>query len=95
MPAYIIAHVEVTNPEQYREYTQRTPEAIARYGGKFMVRGGRAITLEGPEDKRRIVVIEFPTLEQAEIFYRSPEYSAARQIRSGAAIASFIAVEGV
>ncbi len=63
MPAYIIARVDVTDWDRYREYTKATPAAIEHFGGRFIVRGGEMITLEGPEETRRLVVIEFPSLE--------------------------------
>jgi len=91
MPAYIIARVEVTDWVRYREYTKATPEVIAHYGGKFIVRGGESVTLEGEPETRRLVVIEFPTLEQAQEFYNSPEYTQVRQLRAGAAVGQFIA----
>lgn len=94
MPAYIIARVQVTDWSRYQEYTKATPGAIARFGGKFIVRGGKVVALEGEPETRRLVVIEFPSLEQAQAFYDSPEYSAARAIRAGAAVGQFLAVEG-
>ncbi len=94
MAAYIIARVDVTDWERYRQYTQATPDVIARYGGKFIIRGGEIVTLEGEPEKRRLVVIEFPTLEQAQAFYRSPDYTKVKQLRAGAAIGQFLAVEG-
>lgn len=94
MAAYIIARVEVTDPERYREYTTLTPSAIARFGGKFIVRGGNVVTLEGEQETRRMVVIEFPDMEKAKAFFNSPEYRAAREVRAGAAIGQFLAVEG-
>jgi uncharacterized protein (DUF1330 family) len=95
MPAYIIARVEVTDWTRYREYTKATPEVIARYGGKFIVRGGEIATLEGEPETRRLVVIEFPSIEQAKAFYASPEYSQVKALRFGAAIGQFLAVQGV
>lgn len=94
MPAYIIARVDVTDWERYREYTKATPAAIVKFGGKFIVRGGQIVTLEGPQETRRIVVIEFPSLEQAKAFYASEDYSIARKLREGAAIGQFLAIEG-
>ncbi len=94
MPAYIIARVEVTDWTRYREYTKATPAAVARFGGKFIVRGGEIVTLEGEPETRRLVVIEFPNMEQAKAFYNSPEYTDARKLRAGAAIGQFIVVEG-
>jgi uncharacterized protein (DUF1330 family) len=92
--AYIIAFIEVTDAERYEQYKKLTPGAIARYGGKFVVRGGEKVTLEGPTEKRRVVVLEFPTFEQARTFYDSPEYQHAKSFRDGAAKASFILVDG-
>ena len=94
MPAYLIARVQVTDWDRYREYIKATPEAIERYGGKFIVRGGDVVTLEGEPENRRLVVIEFPTLERAKEFFHSPEYARAKALRTGAAIGQFIAVDG-
>ncbi len=94
MPAYLIARVEVTDWERYREYTKATPAAIAQYGGRFIVRGGQVHTLEGEPEQRRLVIIEFPSLDQAQAFFHSPEYSRAKVLRQGAAIGQFLAVEG-
>ena len=95
MPAYILARVHVTDPASYRHYTDRTPNIIAQYGGRFVIRGGRVTTVEGEPESRRIVLIEFPTREQAEAVYDSPEYRAARKLRAEAATGQFILVEGV
>ncbi|HWV98107.1 MAG TPA: DUF1330 domain-containing protein [Candidatus Acidoferrum sp.] len=94
MSAYIIARVEVTDWARYREYTKETPASIALYGGKFIVRGGEITTLEGEAETRRLVVIEFPSLEQAKTFYHSPEYSRVKLLRADAAVGQFLAVEG-
>lgn len=93
--AYIVAQVDVTHAERYAEYAKETPAIIAKYGGRFVARAGKTVTLEGPPARSRVVVIEFPSLEQAQAFYNSPEYAAARKLREGAASAQFIAVEGV
>jgi uncharacterized protein (DUF1330 family) len=94
MAAYIIARVDVTDWERYREYTKATPEVIARYGGKFIIRGGEIVTLEGEPDRRRLVVIEFPTLERAQEFFHSPEYTRVKALRAGASVGQFLAVQG-
>lgn len=95
MPAYIIARVQVADWERYREYTKLTPGAIERFGGRFIVRGGQTLTLEGPPETGRVVVIEFPSFEQAKAFYQSEEYGRAKKFREGAATGQFILVEGV
>jgi uncharacterized protein (DUF1330 family) len=95
MAAYIIAKVNVTDWEKYNEYIKVTPGIIAKYEGRFIVRGGETVTLEGPQEIWRIVVVEFPDLAKAKEFYHSPEYADAKKIRAGAAEAQFIAVSGV
>ena len=95
MAAYIIVLADVTDREQYAKYTQVTPAAIAKFGGRFVARAGRTETLEGPPENRRVVLIEFPSFEQARAFYNSEEYGRARALRAGAATASFILVDGV
>lgn len=95
MAGYIIARISVTDPDTYRNYMKVTPDAVARAGGKFLVRGGEVTTLEGTEETNRVVVLEFESVETAKAFYHSDEYTAARALREGAAIAQFIAVGGV
>jgi uncharacterized protein (DUF1330 family) len=95
MPAYIIARVNVTDWDQYSEYMKVTPGIIAKYDGRFIVRGGEIVTLEGPEEKWRIVLVEFPDLAKAKEFYYSAEYTDAKKIREGASLAQFVAVTGV
>jgi uncharacterized protein (DUF1330 family) len=95
MAAYIVARVDVDDPSLLKSYLAATPPIVEKYGGKFVARGGTTVTLEGPEEARRIVLIEFPSLSDAEAFYRSEEYSQARKLRDGVATAEFIAVDGV
>ena len=81
MPAYIIAQVEVTNPAGYEAYRPLAAASIAQYGGRFLVRGGNAERLEGPDEPQRLVVIEFADAAAARRWYNSPEYQAALPIR--------------
>ncbi len=94
MTAYMIALVDVTDPDAYQEYAKRTPAVVEKYGGKFVVRGGRQVALEGDPGPARTVIIEFPTLERIEEFVNAPEYREAKAFRQGAATARFLAVEG-
>jgi uncharacterized protein (DUF1330 family) len=95
MAAYMIARVNVTDWDKYNEYIKVTPGIIAKFGGRFIVRGGETVTLEGPEEKWRMVIVEFPDLEKAKEFYHSPEYTDAKKIREGAALAQFVAIDGL
>ena len=94
MPAYIIAQVNVTNPEKYQEYAKLAGPATVQYGGRFVVRGGAKTALEGDIPFQRIVVTEFADVAAAKRFYNSPEYQAARQKRLGAAEFNMVIVEG-
>ena len=95
MAAYVIARINVTDPEKYEGYKALSPGAIAAYGGKFLARGGDVSVLEGEGEDRRVVIVEFPSVEQAKIFYDSPEYLEARAARAGAAEGQFLLVEGL
>lgn len=94
MTAYVVAHVGIEDWNAYREYMRHTPRVIDRFGGKFVVRGGAVETLEGPEESLRVVVIEFPSMEQARGFYRSEEYARIKTLRDGAGFAKFVLLEG-
>mgnify|MGYP006363831361 FL=1 len=93
--AYVIAQAAVTNPEQYEGYKALAGAAVAKYGGKYIVRGGATHLLEGDWAASRLVILEFESVEQAQRFYDSPEYQAARQQRQGAAQMNMLVVEGL
>jgi uncharacterized protein (DUF1330 family) len=95
MAAYLIARVNVTNAEKYENYKALAPAAIAKYGGKYLARGGAMETLEGDSEDRRVVILEFPDMDTARAFYSSPEYAAAKAERAGAADGQFLIVEGL
>jgi uncharacterized protein (DUF1330 family) len=95
MPVYILIRVTVTDMARYSDYMALTPNILAKYQGRFIARGGRSVTLEGPEETRRLALVEFPTMELAETFYASPEYQAAKTLRDGACEAEFVALEGL
>lgn len=94
MAAYILAEVEVTNPAGYESYRPLAGASIAQYGGRFVVRGGKAELIEGAKEPARIVVIEFPDAEAAKRWYNSPEYQEALKIRLANSTGRVILVEG-
>jgi uncharacterized protein (DUF1330 family) len=94
MPAYIIAEVEVTNPAGYEAYRPLAGASIAQYGGKFVVRGGKAELVEGTQEPARIVVIEFADTAAAKRWYNSPEYQEALKIRLANSTGRVLLVEG-
>ena len=94
MAAYIVADVEITNPEQYANYRAWSTAAFEAHGVRPLVRGGATTRLEGREPGR-IVVLPFASVGAAQAFYDSPEYRKARSAREGAAIMNMLIVEGV
>ena len=95
MPAYVIGEVEIHDPDAFKEYAKLVPATIAQYGGKYLARGGAVEAKEGGWNPKRIVVLEFPTMDQARKWYHSPEYAPVLRIRLKAAKARLILVEGV
>ena len=93
--AYIIANVQVNNPEQYEEYKKWSSAAMKAHGAEVCVRGGKIEVLEGDWQPERIVVLKFPSVEAARAFNTSPEYDQARKAREGIAVMRMILVEGV
>ena len=94
MPAYIIAEVDVTNPAGYEAYRPLAGASIAQYGGKFVVRGGKAELIEGTSEPARVVVIEFADSAAAKRWYDSPEYQEALKIRLANSTGRVLLVEG-
>ncbi|MBI5933513.1 MAG: DUF1330 domain-containing protein [Chloroflexi bacterium] len=95
MSAYVIVDVEVTDPEGYKDYIQAAPPTIAIYGGRYIARGGATETLEGEWQAKRLVILEFPTAEQARAWLNSPEYAPARALRHKYAKTNMVLVEGI
>jgi uncharacterized protein (DUF1330 family) len=94
MAAYLLVDCSVTNPTQYEDYKRLAQTAVAQYGGRYIVRGGETVVLEGSWQPNRVVVLEFPDLQRARAFYDSPEYKSARAARAGAATMNMVAVAG-
>jgi uncharacterized protein (DUF1330 family) len=95
MPAYLVAEIEVTDPETYAQYRARVPEAIAVHGGRYLVRGGTVEAKEGAPPAGRVVIVEFPDMAAARGFYDSPEYRAILPLRLAASRGRLYLVEGV
>ncbi|MEM9332857.1 MAG: DUF1330 domain-containing protein [Pseudomonadota bacterium] len=95
MTAYIIARVDVSDAEKWKEYAGAAGPTVAAHGGKYIARGGAVEGLENHEDEgRRIVILEFPDMDTARAWYNSAEYQAARAKREGAGFARFTIVDG-
>jgi len=95
MPGLIIVDIEVTDPVRYEDYKRLASAAIAAHGGRYLVRGGRSEVLDGEWTPRRLVVLEFESVEKAKAWRDSPEYAEAKKVRESCANVNMIVVEGV
>ncbi len=96
MSAYLIVDMQISQPEQYRQYMAQAPAAVQAAGGEYLVRGGRFEVLEGDWQPARMAVLRFPSYAQAQAFYDSEMYRQARAQREGAtAFFNMVLVEGV
>lgn len=94
MAAYVIGDIEVTDPGVYDDYRKQVLATVEKYGGRFAVRGGKVEPLEGGWTPKRIVLLEFPSFEQAQKWYRSPEYAPLIKLRQKGARGRLLIVEG-
>ncbi len=92
--AYVIADVDVTNPQQYEEYKKLSSIAMKVHNAEVCVRGGKVDVIEGDWTPSRVVILKFPSTEKARAFYDSPEYQAAKKARQGAAVMRMVLIEG-
>ena len=95
MPALIIVDIEVLDPGPYEDYKRLASASIAAHGGRYLVRGGRSEVLDGDWTPKRLVVLEFDSVEKAKAWRASPEYAEAKKVRERCARSNMIVVEGV
>jgi uncharacterized protein (DUF1330 family) len=95
MAAYVISEVAVTDPTLMDRYRSLAQASIARYGGRYIVRGGAAEVVEGGPPVTQLVIVEFPSIERAHEWYHSPEYAEALAVRQHALTRRLIFVEGM
>jgi len=95
MPSYIVLNVDVTDPARYPDYSKVAGATVAQYGGRYLVRGGKAEKLEGTVDPKRFVILEFPSYEQAQAWWSSAEYREPKAIRQSCSNSDVVLVEGI
>ena len=95
MAGYVIADVEVTNPELFAEYRALVPETVELYGGRYLARGGETTLIEGDRAPSRAVIIEFESAARAKEWYDSPEYEPIKRMRLDSANSNVVIVEGL
>ena len=95
MPAYVIAHIDVKDPVRYEDYKKMSPISIQKFGGRFIARGGQTEVLEGTWQPRRMVLLEFPSVEVAKQWWASEDYRPAKELRQATSVGDMILLEGV
>ena len=95
MPAYVMVETDIADPKRYEQYKAASPTAVAAGGGRFIVRGGELVVLEGDWQPSRLVVIKFEDLATAKRWYESEIYQEAKKLREGAAHLRMVAVQGI
>ncbi len=95
MAVYAVVNVQITDPARYADYVEKAPPIIARYGGKYLARGGEVKVLEGDWNPQRLVILEFESMERFNEWYNSPEYTPLKQLRGEASVTEFVIVEGL
>jgi uncharacterized protein (DUF1330 family) len=95
MAAYYIVEIDITDPAKFEEYRAKVPATIQQYGGKYLVRTSECQTIEGEWRPKRIVVLEFPSVEQAKKWYHSPEYRPLMDLRRRTSRGHILLVPGV
>ena len=94
MPAFVLVEITIHDHDLYAEYKKLTPTSIDAFGGKFVIRGGKAISMEGDWNPERIVLLEFPNVQLAQEWWDSEQYAQAKEIRQKSAFTKMIIVEG-
>jgi uncharacterized protein (DUF1330 family) len=95
LPAYVIVDIEVHDPARYERYKQLAPPSIAAHGGKYIARGGKVTVLEGEWQPKRCVILEFPSVADAQRWWNSSDYAEAKTLRQQTSTTSMIVVEGL
>lgn len=95
MPAYVIAHIDVKDPTRYEDYKRMSPISIEKFGGRFIARGGKTESLEGTWQPKRLVLIEFPSVERAREWWASEDYAPAKALRQATSTGDLVVVEGL
>ncbi len=95
MAAYVIVDIDVKDPVTYKEYIGLAPATVEKYGGRYLARAGRTEKLEGDWVPKRLVILQFESLERAKQWLDSPEYTPIKRLRHQAAVSNMVVIEGV
>jgi uncharacterized protein (DUF1330 family) len=92
---YVIAQISVKDPDAYREYVAAVTPIVAKFGGEYLIRGGRSETVEGTAPGTRTVVIRFPSYQAARDWYFSDDYADTKKLRQAASTSVQTLAEGI
>ena len=95
MSAYVIVDIHITDPVVYEDYRRGATPTVSLYKGRYLARGGKVTILEGEPDPERVVILEFPTSDDALAWWNSPEYMPLKALRHASANCEMLLVEGV
>lgn len=94
MVAYLIVDIDVQDQEGFARYREAVPPVVAKFGGRYLVKAGTLHPMESDFELKRLVIIEFPSMEAARAFYESPEYAPLLKLRLESAPSKMVLVEG-
>lgn len=95
MSAYVVVNVDVHDPDRYEEYKKLAPASIEQYGGRYIARGGRVEVMEGDWTPKRLVILEFPSVERAKAWWAGSEYALAKAMRQATSHSQLVITEGL
>jgi uncharacterized protein (DUF1330 family) len=94
MPGYIVVNLDVHDPALFDKYREQVPPIIAAHGGRYIIRGAKLDHVEGKLPVKRLVVLEFPSVEAARKFYDCAEYQPVKKLRKDSARSDIAIVDG-
>ena len=93
MPAYVVSMMSIHDADTYREYTDRTPPIVKKYGGRFLTRGEAFTCVEGQNYDGRLVILEFPSKASVEAWFNDPDYQEAMVFRHAASTMNYLLLQ--
>ena len=95
MPAYMVVQATVTNPDKFTAYAERIPAMVEKYGGRYRAQGGEVETLEGEWGYQALIIVEYPSMDQARTMWHSDEYAELKKLREGAVDLTVLLTDGL
>jgi len=94
MTAYVVVDIDVNDTKTYSDYIAKAPATVTAFGGKYLARAGRTEKLEGEWVPKRLVILQFDSVERAKEWLNSPEYTPIKALRHKAAHSNMVVIEG-